>query len=53
MTEHDRVITIDKNAGGKIVGIALAIGEYPEEGDLEDSGGHHVVYILEKNFFSV
>ncbi len=51
MTEHDRVITIDKNAGGKIVGIALAIGEYPEEGDLEDSAGHHyIVYILEKNF---
>ena len=38
MTEHDRVITIDRNTGGKIVGIQLAIGEYPEEGDLADSG---------------
>ena len=50
MIEYDRVVSVDVESGGKIVGIAMAIGEYPEEGDLEDSGGHHVVYILEKNF---
>ena len=50
MTEHDRVITIDRNTGGKIVGIQLAIGEYPEEGDLADSGGLYILYILEQNY---
>ena len=50
MTEHDRVITIDTNTGGKIVGIQLAVGEYPAEGDLADSGGLYIVYILEANF---
>ena len=50
MTEHDRVITIDRNTGGKIVGIQLAIGEYPDEGDLADSGGLYILYILEQNY---
>ena len=50
MTEHDRVIMIDTNKGGKIVGIQLAVGEYPAEGHLADSGGLYIVYILEANF---
>ena len=33
LTEFDRVITIDTTTGGKIVGIALAVGEYPEAGE--------------------
>lgn len=50
MTEHDRVITIDSNKGGKILGIQLAIGEYPAEGAVPDSGGLYIVYILEENY---
>jgi len=50
LTEFDRVITIDTASGGRIVGIQLAIGEYPEAGDLDDSGGLWIVHILEHNF---
>ena len=50
MTEHDRVITIDTNTGGKILGIQLAVGEYPPEGQVADSGGLYIVYILEENY---
>ncbi len=50
LTEYDRVITIDTNTGGKIVGIAMAIGEYPEAGDLDESGGLWIVHMLEHNF---
>ena len=50
LTEYDRVITIDTQTGGKIVGIALAVGEYPEAGDLDDSGGLWIVHMLEHNF---
>ena len=50
LTEYDRVITIDTQTGGKIVGIALAVGEYPEAGDLDESGGLWIVHMLEHNF---
>ena len=50
LTEFDRVITIDTTTGGKIVGIALAVGEYPPAGDLNDSGGMWIVHMLEHNF---
>ena len=50
LTEFDRVITIDTTTGGKIVGIALAVGEYPPAGDLEGSGGMWIVHMLEHNF---
>ena len=50
LTEYDRVITIDTQTGGKIVGIALAVGEYPEAGDLNESGGLWIVHMLEHNF---
>lgn len=47
LTEYDRVITINGAEGGKIVGIALAVGEYAEEGT---SGELITVYLLEHNF---
>ena len=50
LTEFDRVITIDTTTGGKIVGIALAVGEYPPAGDLKGSGGMWIVHMLEHNF---
>ena len=50
LTEFDRVVTIDTTSGGKIVGIQLAIGEYPPSGDLDDSGGLWIVHMLEHNF---
>lgn len=49
MTEHDRVITIDTASGGKIVGIALAIGEYLAEGS-QDDGKLWIVYMYEHDF---
>ena len=49
MTEHDRVITVDTASGGKIVGIALAIGEYLEEGS-QDDGKLWIVYMYEHDF---
>ena len=49
MIEYDRVITVDVESGGKIVGIAMAIGEYPEEGAY-DNEKLWIVYILEHNF---
>jgi len=49
MTEHDRVITVDLESGGKIVGIQLAAGEYLEEG-AHDNSRLWVVYMLEHNF---
>ena len=49
LTEYDRVITVDLEGGGKIIGIAMAIGEYPEEGAHDDSK-LWVVYMLEHNF---
>ena len=48
MIEHDRVITVDLERGGKIIGMALAVGEYPEEGAHDDSK-LWVVYMLEHN----
>jgi len=47
LTEYDRVITVNGAEGGKIVGIAMAIGEYAEEGI---SGELITVYMLEHNF---
>lgn len=49
MTEYDRVITIDVPSGGKITGIALAIGEYPEEGSSTEDD-NFIVYMYEHNF---
>ena len=47
LTEFDRVVTIDVEQQGKIVGIQLAIGEYPDAGDLN---GLWIVHMLEHNF---
>lgn len=47
LTEYDRVITVNGAEGGKIVGIAMAIGEYAEEGL---DGELITVYMLEHNF---
>ena len=53
MIEHDRVITIDiesEKTRGRIVGIAMAVGEYPEPGDLNGEGKFYVIHMLEHDF---
>lgn len=49
VTDYDRVLTIDPEQNGKIVGIAIAVGEYSSEGFNEDQS-LFTVYIAEHNF---
>ena len=50
LTEYDRVVTIDVAGDtGRIIGIALAVGEYPSGGPHVENGTF-VVYALEHNF---
>ena len=49
VTEYDRVLTIDPQKHGKIVGIAVAAGEYASQGFNEDQS-LLTVYIAEHNF---
>tara|TARA_Y100000114_G_C11677426_1_gene286921 strand:- start:6 stop:521 length:516 start_codon:yes stop_codon:yes gene_type:complete len=50
VTEFDRIVTVDLEQQGKIVGIQLPIGEYPDAGILNDSENLWIVYMLEHNF---
>ena len=50
LTEYDKVITVDIESGGKLVGVATALGEHPDAGDLNEEGKFWIVHTLEHNF---
>ena len=50
ITEFDRIVTVDLEQLGKIVGVQVPIGEYPPPGGLDDSENLWIVYMLEHNF---